>query len=57
MMDSLCFAATQVEFHDPKHGNGKAKPILGVVQTCDYKAKGGMSVSLIDASGSSHAIK
>ena len=28
------------EFHDPKHGNGQADPVLGVVQTCEHKAKG-----------------
>jgi hypothetical protein len=45
------------EFHDPKHGNGAASPVLGVVQTCEHKAKGGMRLTLLDASGASHSIE
>jgi hypothetical protein len=44
------------EFHDPKHGNGQADPVLGVVQTCEHKAKGGMRLTLLDAFGSTHTI-
>jgi hypothetical protein len=45
------------EFHDPKHGNGQQAPVLGVVQTCDQKAKGGMRLTLQDENGHVHSVR
>jgi hypothetical protein len=44
------------EFHDPKHGNANAQPVLGIVQSCELKAKGGSRVILTDAAGVKHAV-
>merc|ERR1719473_2156270 len=46
-----------VEFHDPKHGGGSPRPILGLVEGAEYKAKGGARIMLIDSSGGKHAVK
>merc|ERR1719506_2843313 len=43
-----------VEFHDPKRD---ARPILGLVEGAEYKAKGGARIMLIDAAGDKHAVK
>jgi hypothetical protein len=42
-----------VEFHDAKN----PKPILGIVQGAEYKAKGGARIQILDASGSMHQVK
>ena len=44
------------EFHDPKHGNGAAKPVMGVVQSLEFKAKGGCRIILEDGFGSTHTV-
>jgi hypothetical protein len=46
-----------VEFHDPKHGSGAQRPVLGLVQGAEYKAKGGARIMIIDAQGGKHAVK
>merc|ERR550514_1339595 len=46
-----------VEFHDPKHGNGAAPPVLGIVQGAEYKAKGGARILILDADGTTHQVK
>ena len=45
-----------VEFHDPSHGAGKNHPVLGLVQGCEFKAKGGARVNIIDADGGKHSV-
>ena len=46
-----------MEFHAPKHGNGKTTPILGLVEGAEYKAKGGARILIVDAQGGKHAVK
>lgn len=48
--------ASVVEFHDPKHGGGAPRPVLGIVKGVEYKAKGGARLQVIDASGAMHAV-
>jgi hypothetical protein len=45
-----------VEFNDPKHGNGAAAAVLGLVRGVEYKAKGGARIQLVDASGAMHSV-
>jgi len=40
------------EFNDPH----KSKAILGIVQTCDSKSKGGARLTLLDADGMTHSV-
>merc|ERR1711934_1136691 len=46
-----------VEFHDPKHGAGVARPVLGLVEGAEYKAKGGARILIVDSTGGKHAVK
>ena len=59
-MDASLRARSQtgsiVEFHDPSHGAGKNQPVLGLVQGCEFKAKGGARVNIIDADGQKHSV-
>ena len=44
------------EFHDPKHGAGAVKPVLGIVQSLEFKSKGGARIILADAAGGTHTV-
>jgi len=46
-----------VEFHDPTHGGGSVKPVLGLVEGAEYKAKGGARIMIVDADGAKHSVK
>ena len=44
------------EFHDPKHGSGKAEAVLGICEATGMKAKGGEVITLVDAAGRRHSV-
>jgi len=49
-------AGSICEFHDPKHGAGNAPPVLGVVESVEFKTKGGARIILKDESGTTHTV-
>jgi len=47
-------AGSIVEFHD--NYGGEVVPILGIVDSCEHKAKGGIRVMIMDAAGKMHSV-
>jgi hypothetical protein len=45
-----------VEFHDPRHGAGECRPVLGIVSGLECKAKGGARIQIVDAKGTTHSV-